>query len=121
MALPELDKKLRNIPTKQRLKQMEAWLNARFPPPRPVKVRVECIKDNPYGECYESDDGKYIMIRLNKNINRADKLDTLLHEWGHALVSPNIDHGPAWGKAYAKVYGAWHDKGGYLESYIYFK
>lgn len=84
-------------------------------PPLPVHVRRIKLNDND-GYCSKVRDQFY--VRININFSEARAIDTLLHEWAHALSwKPKFDdaslssedferiiHGPSWGVAYAEVY-----------------
>ena len=80
-------------------------LSEKCPPPRlPVKVRRVRLKRGIDGDC-EKCVGHYY-IRINRNLSESEAIDTLIHEWAHAL-SWSIrgdDHCDEWGKAYSRVY-----------------
>jgi hypothetical protein len=53
-----------------------------------------------------------IVIRINQKKNWEVKVDSLMHEWAHAMEweanwaenSPKEEHGETWGVWYAKIY-----------------
>ena len=89
---------------------MPEWLTkprrllARYcPTDLPVVVRmVDRIK---WWADTERREGHYV-VRLCREMDEATMLDTLAHEWAHAMTwrKTKIDHGPAWGKAYSRCY-----------------
>lgn len=48
------------------------------------------------------------VIELDAELTRHEAIDTLLHEWAHALShgAGGESHGAAWGRAYARCYRA---------------
>ena len=89
------------------------FLRREFPLAYPVRVRTRCIKD--CGDTTFIDGrgavGGLFSIRVNGRKPFDSRIDTILHEWAHAMTwfgaDANIeDHGPEWGVAYAKVYKA---------------
>jgi len=83
-----------------------------------VKFAFKNIKDS--GLCYgpytqKKTGRKYVYIVINKKLNFSEQLDTLIHEYAHAMVIDkgiNADnelkhHGPVWGACYSKVYRTW--------------
>jgi hypothetical protein len=126
---------------KGRTRQMEVWLNQYFPTPYPVVVRwtkkIAADKnDSPqikkvgyYGECAYVKPNAVIRIsfRLNREVSIA--VETLMHEWAHAVVMPNErvwrkrekvgasqDHPDEFWLAMGRIYRAWYDEGGDEES-----
>jgi hypothetical protein len=59
-----------------------------------------------------------IIIRIDSKARWAAKVDSLMHEWAHAMEweaysledSPKKDHGETWGVWYAKIYQHLVDK-----------
>lgn len=83
-----------------------AWLRREHPLGKKVRVRQLNMKnqgDCDYvNHCFE--------IRILKTQCLCLRMDTLLHEWGHALTwfGNDIDsHGPEWGLMFAKLYRSW--------------
>ena len=123
--------------TRRRVKQVHKWLEDNFVTPYPVKVtwvkKVHAeeneppavIKSGHYGECvWES---PYVLIRLSSTqCDRVElAIDTLLHEWAHAMVMANARvwsslekrgeleaHSNEFWLAYGKLYRAWYDEEG---------
>jgi hypothetical protein len=119
---------------KDRVHQVARWLAAEFQTPYPVTVR--CVKKiaadrgdswiirktGYYGENYRV--GRQIIIRIavRPSINRCTILDTLLHEWAHAVTMRHdviegrrVEHGghdDEWGLAHGKIYRCFVDDGG---------
>jgi hypothetical protein len=91
----------------------------------PVTVRRAAVRAGVLGTCHRSDDR--FVIRLATWLDQEQAIETLLHEWAHALAwshsldrlvqSPEVtqaelerlSHDGAWGLAYSRVwqvYGA---------------
>lgn len=83
-----------------------------------VKFAFKDIKDA--GLCYgpyiqKKTNKKFVYIVISKNLSYNEQLDTLIHEYAHALaidkgLTANDDlqhHGPMWGNCYSKVYRTW--------------
>jgi len=127
-----------------RIRQMEIWLNKKFPTPYPVIVRwskkIAADKNDPppvkkvgyYGECFYMRPN--VIIRISSRTNReiCIAMDTLMHEWAHAMVMPNDrvwrrmersgavqEHPDEFWIAMGRIYRAWHDDGGHEESKLY--
>ena len=53
-------------------------------------------------------------IRVNADLDEVGFIDTLLHEFAHAIagigVEPEGDHGPLWGVCYALCYRTFHER-----------
>ena len=70
-----------------------------------------------YGDCAQI--GRNLTIRIHKNLKWNTAIDTLLHEWAHAVTWKCKDpspHGPEFAATYGKIYCDYYDRGGYLES-----
>ena len=99
-----------SVATKWR--KLPLWLRKNFPAKHPVGVRrVSARALGQYaGDCDLL--GTRFLIRINREKSFALKLDTILHEWSHALTWFNetpdeIDpHTAEWGVAYARIYRA---------------
>ena len=99
-----------------RLKQAEAWLRLYFPPALRTVVRVGQIPRGSEGDCSESNN--HLLVRVNKNLTWYIAIETLLHEWAHAVAWPREaeDHNRAWSDVYGKIYRHWYQDGGAEES-----
>jgi len=104
-------------------RQVLAGLRALLPPAKPVVVRTSWMPSTTLGECAKRTE-KFV-IRLNDQMTEAQAVETLLHEWAHALawnfsldrlartpgVSPEefsrASHDEAWGCAYSRVWRAY--------------
>ena len=112
-----------------RLRQVERWLNEKFPPSRPTYVRVKEFKrgrlENGYiwGETSRVKGKVYIYIHSKTPWMYA--IDTLLHDWAHAVVWPlaaveyKIGHTTEWAVTYGRIYEAYFDELGFIESRAY--
>lgn len=83
-----------------------SWLRREFPLSKRVRVRQMKMKDQGETEylnhCFE------ITIQKKQCLNL--RMDTLLHEWAHALTWFGNDadpHGSEWGLAHARLYRTW--------------
>lgn len=90
------------------------------PPAKPVIVRTSWLPPDILGECRRGP--SRFVIRLNNQLRQDQAIETLLHEWAHALawnysldrlartpgVSPEVfdraSHDEAWGCAYSRVW-----------------
>ncbi len=119
---------------KDRLHQIARWLAVTFPTPYPVTLR--CVKkiaalpgstpiekkQGDAGENYR--EGRKIVIRVavRPGTQRAFVVDSLLHEWAHAVTmrhdviegrrTEHGGHDDEWGLAYGKIYRRFVDDGG---------
>jgi hypothetical protein len=93
------------------------------PAPRPVVVRSSWLPAGTLGECVRRPE-KFV-IRLSDELDEQMAVETLCHEWAHALAwnyaldaigrMPDPDpeqfeaeaHGEAWGCAYSRVWRAY--------------
>lgn len=81
-----------------------------------VRVKRRPIRSGALGDCnhYSKPDleqGGYFMIRILNSLGSERAIETLIHEWAHAMVwfSPAAensegDHHSEWGVAYARCY-----------------
>ncbi len=82
-----------------------AWLRREHPLSKRVRVRQLDIKDQ--GSC------DYINHRFEIEVKKQClnlRIDTLLHEWSHAMTWFGNDadpHGSEWGMMYARLYRTW--------------
>ncbi len=101
------------------------YLREHCPAAQPVIVRSAWLADETAGECVRRP--KRFVIRLNQNLSEAMAVETLLHEWAHALAwnfrldrlakAPDTTseqfqaaaHDEAWGCAYSRVWRAYLD------------
>jgi len=82
------------------------WLRIQAPASSTVYVR-RCTLTELCGNC--SYNGIRFFIRINKKDPFRVQLDTLIHEWAHAIswFTPGVeDHSGEWGLAYARIYSA---------------
>jgi hypothetical protein len=106
---------------KYRILQIGRCLQDKFPAPYPIDL--ECVKKvdalpgaSPIS-CITGDDGEswyedgsiQIRIAVRPGIRRSVAIDTLLHEWAHALVIDRITrktplHCDSWARAYGRLY-----------------
>ncbi len=79
-------------------------LTAKCPPATPVKVRRVRTPKDIDGDCDHRP--TYFYVRINRTLSEHEAIDTLLHEWAHALSwhTSGDDHNVEWGKAYSRVY-----------------
>lgn len=91
------------------------WLRREFPSRYPVRIRSR-ILSGCSGDC--SFENRRFYIRIDSTKEYSEKIDTLLHEYAHALTwfgaGRAEDHSDEWGLWYAKLYRAW-DKWEYGE------
>lgn len=94
-------------------KKLVSVLKQKCPAAFPVSVRrVKMIGLD--GDCGLGK--KQFFIRINRNISESSAIDTLLHEWAHAIawnhLHDSLDwpefekrcHDASWGVAYSEVY-----------------
>ena len=98
---------------RRRLKQVERWLTWRFPAGKPVRVRIERFSGDDQGYC--EDRGNEWFIRVRSTLPIHGQMETLLHEWAHAVVGA-VNHGKKWGERHQRIYQRWFDGGGQDES-----
>lgn len=90
------------------------------PTGKPVVIRTAWLPPTTLGECIRRP--SRFVIRLNNRLDEQGAIETVLHEWGHALAwnysldslstQPDVDrdeferasHDEAWGCAYARVW-----------------
>jgi hypothetical protein len=90
------------------------------PTGKPVVIRTAWLPKTTLGECIRRP--SRFVIRLNNRLDEQGAIETVLHEWGHALAwnysldslakQPDVDrdeferasHDAAWGCAYARVW-----------------
>jgi hypothetical protein len=113
------------------LRQIERWLNAEFPPPRPTVVvmhRFNRSKLNDDGEFADTTRiGRRIRIRLDSRLTWFLAIHFLLHEWAHAVSWPlakaeedmNEHSVVEFGGTYAAILHRFHADEGWLRSQDY--
>ena len=89
-------------------------LKGELPPGVPVTVRTQKLKDISGDSDRVMKLGRMvgIRIRISDDPCWSCRVDTLIHEWAHAMEwsahwvdgSPKQDHGETWGVWYAKAY-----------------
>lgn len=94
-------------------KHLVSTLKKKCPTAYPVSVRRTKL-NNLDGDC--SLGNKKFFIRINKDICEASAIETLLHEWAHAIAWNHLhdsmdwvefekrSHDASWGVAYSEVY-----------------
>ncbi len=96
--------------TQRKWIRLLAWLRQEFPLRYPVDVRSVALK-GAYGET-DFKRGSFI-IRINMQKWFPTRVDTILHEWAHAMTwfgaGHYEDHSDEWGLAYAKIYRGWDE------------
>ena len=106
-----------------RLKQIYRWLVAGYPTPYPTRLKLT------RGTRRRSDLGcvtlerRKLVVCIDIKYPLHVCIDTILHEYAHAISWKHVsmdpymfDHSDEWGLAMAKVYRAFNDEGGDLES-----
>lgn len=101
------------------LRSMAAWLRKEFPPKRPVVLHFRRAYDHErksytsmFGYCSWSSKKKRWVIVISEGIMSLQLgIDTLMHEWAHALAPGDIDtaHHDSWSRAYGRIYRAFYD------------
>lgn len=109
----------------QRFRLVVRLLRKQFPPEYPIRVRRipneimkrggYSYKDAPWGYCSLVNEDKpkiefdrYFLIQLNTKATWQTMLETLMHEWAHALTwrIEGKDHGDLFARAYGGIYRA---------------
>jgi hypothetical protein len=103
--------------------QVLASLRVLVPTPLPVIVRTSRLPADRYGECMNM--GGHFLVRIARDCSEPEAIETLLHEWGHALAwnyamdrlgkfppksraeFERLSHGPDWGVAFSRVYSTY--------------
>jgi hypothetical protein len=83
------------------------FLRAACPADLPVNVRRTKMSDALDGDC--SFRKEQYHIRVNRTLPEHEAIETLLHEWAHAVAWDRChddDHCDEWGKAYSRIYRA---------------
>ena len=90
-------------------RRLLVWLRQEFILRHSVTVRRKRMTTNATdcGECIFNSRHKRFVINIEKRQHNPLTIDSVLHEWAHALTwfgSDDDHHGPEWGLAYAKIY-----------------
>ena len=74
------------------------------PVEHPVSVRRVPLSEELDGDCQFRND--CFLIRINRNLEEHEAIETFLHEYAHALAwdVTKDDHSDDWGKAYSRLY-----------------
>lgn len=95
-------------------RQLVSILKKKCPPAYPITVRRTKITSQLDGDC--SLDKKQFKIRISNALSESSAIDTLLHEWAHAIAWNHLHdsmdwgtfeeriHDASWGVAYSEVY-----------------
>lgn len=95
------------LTTTQKWLRTIAWLRRNFPAASAVVYVRSAPMAGLHG--YTQLETGYFQIKINGKKSFALKIDTLIHEWAHALTwfgaeTHNEDHSAEWGVQYAKIY-----------------
>ena len=92
-------------------------LKAKIPLAYPLDCRRTKLDDDTHGWC--SRNRKKFLIRINRNLKEDLVIETLIHEYAHAIswnhLNDEMDsedlmwHGPAWGVAYSQAYQVYEE------------
>lgn len=111
---------------KDRVMQISRWLAAEFPCAYPVYVRIGRIPgDKLSGFCIRR--GKKFYISLDDRPPKHFLIETLFHEWAHALTwkHANLEkrrltsHDEEWGIAFARIFRRYMEEDGEKEADAY--
>ena len=130
-----------SLTIRERTLQCERWLRANYPTPYPVVVRwVAKVPADPgdpptsrargyLGDCYWVRPNTVIRLSRRRCRETWIAVETLMHEWAHAVVMPNDrvwkaqqrhgrceEHPDEFGLVANRIYRAWYDEGGALEA-----
>lgn len=104
-------------------RQVLGTLRAVLPAAKPVVVRTSWLAPDLLGQCVRRP--SRFVITLNRDLREGQAIETLLHEWAHALAwnysldslakKPTLEpgeferacHDEAWGCAYSRVWRAY--------------
>lgn len=101
------------------LRKLTKWLRRHFPCQYPVRVylRDGCALKKSHGQEVYGDcdliDEERIVIHINYNQNDYELVETILHEWAHAVCYDKQRiteefHDDTWGKIYSRIYRKFH-------------
>ena len=112
---------------KGRLEQVARWLKEEYPTPHPVLIkfgtRDHRAKDTDGGGCQRV--GREIIIDIDTSQLWTAAVETLLHEWAHAVIWPHahledyqVDHGIEFSLKFGEIYRRFNDEDGCEESQL---
>lgn len=85
--------------------------------PLPYPIRVTRPKNpDEHGSCElrGKEGSEFFHIRVSSQLDEVGAVDTLVHEWAHALCYgfgfAILDHGPEWGVCFARAYCVVYDE-----------
>jgi hypothetical protein len=98
-----------------RFREICEHLRSKCPPPRGIRIRFrrlarEHLKGD-HGETTQR--GRTISVAVADNLTEVETIDTLIHEYAHAMTWRPFhalmhDHDAMWGVAFAQIYTAYH-------------
>lgn len=92
----------------KRLKELAKFLRSEVPVSCPVYVRRNKFLSGDLGAT--TFNGRSFTIRIAKDATWQEQVDTLQHEWAHAVaIDRAFHHNDAWGIAFAEVYRKSYD------------
>ncbi len=123
----------------ERILQIARCLAVKFPTPYPTTVQVTkkiaCLPgasamERRIGDMgYVNREGRKLVIRIavRPGLKRQAMIDTLMHEWAHAVTwrQANMEslrgqgHDDEWALMLGRIYRWFVDEGGHLESHSY--
>jgi hypothetical protein len=84
------------------------WLRKNFPTNIPIKVKRAPSKKN---HAITRFDGRVIQIRVGSDQDRPMLIDSMLHEYAHALaIDDAYSHKETWGRLYSMIYTAYEKR-----------
>ncbi len=114
--------------TKDRARQILAWLVAVYPVAYPVTLRFvksgTGYEDGFGADCQRV--GRRFVIRVTPGMPWYDTIEMVMHEYAHAMTWPHSrvehhapDHSDEWALAFGRLYRHFHDEDGNIESRDY--
>ncbi len=93
------------LTTAQKWRKTLAWLHRNFPARSPIYIKSKPIKEL---NGYIQPETGYFQIVIARNQSFNLRIDSLIHEWAHALTwfgaeTDIEDHSNEWGMAYARI------------------
>lgn len=79
-------------------------LRTRHPVEVRVVRRIRVVGGDPVGATVYDQRRRVLVIYIKAGRPFAETSDTITHEFGHALAFPALNHGAAWGRAFARAY-----------------
>lgn len=85
-------------------RKVVSLLKSKCPTVLPVSVRRTKLPKGHDGICQVKE--SHFLIRIDRNLKEHEAIETLIHEWAHAIAWPKCEaqHSDEWGKAYSRVY-----------------